>query len=813
MRPILGQNKSPGVRGGFGRWRAAGPVLTGFLLAPCPALAATDAATQQFLVLGAVTTGAVALAIAAGLWALAEQSRTGKLRRALRQSGARTRAAVGERDALLSAGREALIVWGREGSAPLSYGGGEAMLDACLAGAEATQVSQALDDLSDRGAGFTLTAHDKNARAFTLRGRAVGGMAAVWIEAEAVAAAKQGLDFGAILDALPVPVWLRDKTLSLVWGNRSFLAATGATDAQSAAASQAALDRTERDLAATARNQGIPYEARRFAVVGGHRRALAFTETPLDEAGIVGSAIDVTAVAAAESSLQQHKDAHADTLDRLATAVAIFGRDQKLTFYNRAFARLFDLAETWLDSHPSDGDVLDRLREGRKLPEQRDYQAWKRERLSLYDKQREYPEEELWHVPGGKTLRVVAQPHPFGGLTFLYEDVTEKLALESAFNTQIKVQSATLDTLQEAVAVFGPDGKLKLHNAAFLKVWELTPKDLAGEPHIRSIAAACADKFGDEAVWEKLIQSVVSGAPTRRDWGEIERNDRTILSLALSPLPDGATLVTFADVTDRFRIESALRERNDALEAADHLKSEFIKHVSYELRTPLNTILGFAEHLSSGIPGELNRAQAGYVQDIVSGSHTLKDLINNILDLSLIESGALRLELERIDLTALLNGVAATARDMAAKVGLELNVDCAPDAGQFLGDERRIQQVVFNLLSNAFKYTPSGGTITLSGAISGEDVQIAVADTGPGLAPEVKAQVFERFASKNRSGQRAGAGLGLALVNRFVELHDGWVEIESGTLGAEGGTLVRVHLPKRLGDAGPATPELERQTA
>ncbi len=333
-----------------------------------------------------------------------------------------------------------------------------------------------------------------------------------------------------------------------------------------------------------------------------------------------------------------------------------------------------------------------------------------------------------------------------------------------------------------------------------------------GEPHIRSIAAACAEKFGDEAVWERLIQSVVSGAPTRRDWGEIERNDRTILSLALSPLPDGATLVTFADVTDRFRIESALRERNDALEAADHLKSEFIKHVSYELRTPLNTILGFAEHLASGIPGELNRAQTGYVQDIVSGSHTLKDLINNILDLSLVESGALRLELQRIDLHALLTGVAATARDMAAKVGLELKVDCAEDAGQFLGDERRIQQVVFNLLSNAFKYTPSGGTITLSGAIAGEDVQIAVADTGPGLAPEVKAQAFERFASKNRSGQRAGAGLGLALVNRFVELHDGWVEIESGA-GTEGGTLVRVHLPKRLGDVGPATPETERKTA
>src|SRR6185312_11346867 len=226
---------------------------------------------------------------------------------------------------------------------------------------------------------------------------------------------------------------------------------------------------------------------------------------------------------------------------------------------------------------------------------------------------------------------------------------------------------------------------------------------LSGEPHIRGIAETAIRKFGDGGMWDRLIQQIVSGAAQTRELGDVERSDRS-------------------------RIESALRDRGDALEAADRLKSDFIKHVSYELRTPLNTILGFAEHLASGIPGELNRAQTSYLQDIISGSNTLKDLINNILDLSLIESGALRLELARIDLYELLSGVANTAREWAAKVSLDLILDCAPDAGRFLGDERRIQQVVFNLLSNALKYTPGGGTITLSGAIVGEDVQISVAD-------------------------------------------------------------------------------------
>ena len=787
----------------WGRWLAAAA-----LFAPTPALAqGLPLLAKRDLVLAAVTTGAVALAVAAGLWAVAEQKISFRLKRSLRVAGARTRAAVGERDALLSAGKEALIVWGRDGSGPYSYGGAEAVIDSCLHGDDAIELSRALDALSEHAEPFALAAHDKNGHVIHLRGRAVGGMAAVWLEPDRTIKS-QAIDFRALLDALPVPVWLRDRSLSLVWSNRAFADASGAVNPEQAIASQAVIEKSEADLAATARSAGHVQETRRFAVIGGQRRALAFTHMPLDNGAVVGSAIDVTENVQADAKLQQHLDAHSDTLDRLATAVAIFGRDQKLTFYNRAFAKLWGLSETWLDSHPSDGEILDRLREGRKLPEQRDYQAWKRQRIALYGQAAEYLPEELWHVPSGKTLRVVAQPHPFGGLTFLYEDVTERITLESSYNTLIKVQSATLNTLSEGVAVFGLDGRLKLYNASFARIWELTPKDLAGEPHVRTIAAACADKFGDIRVWESLIQAIASGTGEQRELGEIERNDRIVLSLSLSPLPDGAMLVTFADVTDRFRIEHALHERNAALEAADRLKSDFIKHVSYELRTPLNTIVGFADMLKDGVPGPLNPRQGEYVNDILTSANTLTSLIDDILDLSLIESGALRLELSRIDLYALLTDVASHAREWASKVDLTLAVDCPPDAGKFLADDRRVRQIAYNLLNNAFRYTPSGGTITLSGRIIGEDVQIAVADNGPGIAPEVKANVFEKFESRGRSGQRAGAGLGLALVNRFVELHNGWVEIESGQ-----GTLVRCHLPRRISDNDPAPTDTKRTAA
>jgi len=798
MRPTLGQ----GGTTGSGRLQGVNRLLAGLLLAlvPVPALAAMpDALTLQngnVVVLSALACGGVALAIAAGLWALAEQRAARRLRKSLRMVGAKTKAALGERDALLGAGREALVVWGRDGSGPFSYGGGEEMLQSCLKGVDALALSGAIDGLSDRGAGFSLPVQDSHGRRLVARGRAVGSMAAVWLE-EPQAAIEQGADYKAILDALPIPIWLRDKGLALTWANHAFLKGAGAADLQTAQREQVTLDKGERELAQAARAANAPQEAKRFSVVGGQRRAINFTQIPLGDAGVIGAAVDVTDTAAAEARLQQHADAHADTLDRLQTAVAIFGRDQKLTFYNKAFIKLWGLPESFLDKHPSDGEVLDRLRETRKLPEQRDFQAWKRSRLALYQEGlREKPSEEPWHLPNGQTIRVVTQPHPFGGLTFLYEDVTARLTLESDYNTLIKVQSATLDTLSEGVAVFGPDGKLKLRNAAFARIWEFDGEDLDGEPHLRTIAALSRDRFGDCQIWDQLIQAIVAGAAAR-DLGDVERSDRSVLSLSTSPLPDGATLVTFNDVTDRFRIENALRDRNEGLEAADRLKSDFIKHVSYELRTPLNTILGFSEHLASGMPGALNSQQEEYIQAIVSGGNTLKNLVNDILDLALVESGALRLELERIDLNELIGDVATHAREWAAKMGLALEVNVPPQAGVFLADARRLRQIVFNLLSNAFKYTPRGGAITLSARIVGEDVQIAVADNGPGLPAEVKANVFERFSAKS-NGARAGAGLGLALVNRFLELHDGWVEIES-----EQGTLVRCHLPRRVHDDAP----------
>jgi hypothetical protein len=189
MRPSGGQGEVPGA---IGRHRQ-GYLLTAALCALLPRsalAAATDTLTLQngtiqndnVIVLSALACGGVALAIAAGLWALAEQRAAHRLRRSLRQVGTKTKAALGERDALLSASREALLVWGRDGSGPFSYGGGDEILQSCLKGADALALSSALDGLSDRGVAFQLGVHDSHGRLLVARGRAVGSMAAVWLE-------------------------------------------------------------------------------------------------------------------------------------------------------------------------------------------------------------------------------------------------------------------------------------------------------------------------------------------------------------------------------------------------------------------------------------------------------------------------------------------------------------------------------------------------------------------------------------------------------------------------------------------------------
>ena len=641
------------------------------------------------------------------------------------------------------------------------------------------------------GTPFSLTVRLHGGGAFAVEGRrAATGEAVLWLlDAAAAALAQEATDEAAglreLIDAIPVPLWRRGRDFALVDCNRAYANALDATcELVLAEGRELAPTDSEGTMIGRAGRR-----ARGHVVIGGSRRLLDITELPCRDEGTIGFALDRTDVETAETELGRHVSAHAAVLEGIGAAVAIYGADKRLKFFNAAFAELWGLDAEWLAAEPSFGDVLEQLRERRRIPERVDFRAFTRERQQLFTSLIE-PQQELMHLPDDRTLLVSIAPHPFGGLTFVYENVTDRLALERSCNTLTQVRRATLDNLFEGVAVYGSDGRLKLHNPAYLKIWGLSQDDVAGEPHIGAIVdkmRAFLDDGGDWAATKQgIIAEVTTHAPTS---GPLHRSDGSMLQVATVPLPDGNVLLTYLDVTDTARVERALRERNEALETAGRLKSEFVANVSYELRTPLNAVIGFTEILANQYFGTLNPRQLDYSHSVLSSARLLMRLINDILDLATIEAGYMVLETGRIDIFEMLQAVLTLTRERARNRDLELDLRCSPEIGVIEADERRLKQALFNLISNAIKFTPPGGAVRIEAVRREDDLLLTVADTGIGIPLADQARVFEKF---ERGVRQTGAGLGLSLVKSLIELHGGTVMIESA---ARQGTRVTCRLP------------------
>ncbi len=610
-----------------------------------------------------------------------------------------------------------------------------------------------------------------------------------------------------VLDGLSVPVWVRGPDLSIVYCNRAYARAVDEVSPASVIASGREIAGGPAGWGNRLAHDALKARAQRarslYVVVEGQRRLFEIAEFPIgaDDAPwrVVGIAVDRTDTDDAQAELARHVAAHADVLEKLSTGIVIFGPDTRVNFFNAAFTSMWGFDSDWLRSAPTHSEILEDLRARRKYPEQTDFQDFKRQRMELYTSLID-TQEELLHLPDERVMRMVISPHPLGGLMFTTEDVTDRISLERSYNTLIAVQSETLDNLNEGIAVFGSDGRLKLYNPAYARIWNLDPDLLDGQPRIAEVLDAARGLFLHEGNWEDFRERIIVSASDRTARaGRFERTDGSVLDYAAVPLPDGAMLFTYGDVTDTVAVQRALRERNEALLTADRLKSEFITNVSYELRTPLNTIIGFTEILSNQYFGTLNRRQGEYTRGVLEASQQLLALIDAILDLALIELGQLELELAPTDIHAVLDSVAQLAREHARKRDLALEVDCRDDVGSFVADDRRIKQALFNLVSNSIKHTPPHGRIVMSARRIGDKVEIAVTDTGVGIATEDQERVFGKFERAQGDDTRGGLGLGLALVKSFVDMHGGALVLDS-EVGR--GTTVRMCLPAEPPPAG-----------
>ena len=655
-------------------------------------------------------------------------------------------------------------------------------------------------------------------RAITLRGsRAPAGVGPpgtviVWAfdatesEAEIARLRGEGARLSAAFDALtglieaaPLPMWYRSPDLRLAMVNSAYVRAVDGRDAADVVARGIELiEGSDRGGplagAAAARDADRPHEQVVPATIGGARRSLRLFDVPLPTGGVAGFAVDIEDLEQARTTSRRFADAQRAMLDRLSAGVAQFGPDRAMVFCNQPFRRMFAMRAEWLADRPEFERVLERMREANRLPEARDFPGWKAERREWFT-QGDGAIEETWHLPGGAHIRLVAQPLPDGGLLLIFEDRTEQVQLASARDTLLRVRTATFDNLFEALGVFAADGRLQLWNNRFRALWGFDEEFLAAHPRVDAFADAASSRLSTPSR-SSLIPELVRSATNERQQrgGRVAFADGRHFEFAAVPLPDGNALFTMLDITDSRRAEQALRDRAEALEAADRVKTQFVANMSYELRTPLTSISGFTEMLHGGYAGKLPKQADSYVEAIMDAVERLGLLIDDVLDLTAGEEGR-ELRRDDVDLATVARDAVETVQAAAKRRQLDFAVEIGRSTGRVTGDERRLKEVIEHLLRHAMEGTPDKGRVLLHLDGSASRARIIVSDDGPGMTADQVEHAFDRFAEPGVTpiGERA-LGLGLPLARQFAEAHGGTIQLvsEPGE-----GTLVTVELPRR----------------
>jgi signal transduction histidine kinase len=770
---------------------------------PSPPLAAFFPAAPSFIEMAALGTMAAGLALT---FINLNRART-KLTQAQRRVG-ELEYTLNEVEAALYSESQMLLVWRGEEEQPHRLAGDmhgsaqipstlEALADfrAWLEPDSASELANNLTSLRSSGRAFNIGVKSLQGELLEMDGRPAGGHATLRIRPlagdrrqsaalsyDANKLANQVQRLSAILDSAPFPAWISSEDGTLTWVNQAYVQAMDANDMQSVLRSGTSLLQREKIDKAHA-NKATGLIGRGHSITKGAMRAYHVFERVIDS-GVAGYAVDVTALEESEKELDRHIKAHASTLDKLETAIAIFGPDQRLRFFNRAYVKLWGLDEAWLKSQPPDSEILDRLREKRAIPEQANFREWKAKQLAAYSTLE--VREDFWYLPDGRSLLVVCEQHPFGGVTYLYDNLTKEYQLESKYNELFSVQRETLDHLSVAVALFGSDATLRLFNPAFQSLWRI-PSSAKGL-HADQLSQMKEYSVEARAAWQDIRYALTALEGSRKRLDGRVAHDGMVLSYSAVPLPDGNALLSFSDISDSERAEQALRERAEALEAADRLKSQFLANVSYEIRTPLTSISGFAETLDLGLAGVLQPKQREYIMDIRRSSEELTSIIDAIIDLSAIDAGQMELRLSEVDVPDVFERVAQRILPTLERRDLSISIELADDVTTLTADQMRLEQILGHLLSNAIGFSNPKGTITLGARRRGQSLQIWVADRGKGIDPDFQPRAFDRFQARPMAGSHRGAGLGLAIVKSFSELHGGSVALSSRV--NEGTTVV-----------------------
>lgn len=676
--------------------------------------------------------------------------------------------------------------------------------DGGLTTPQITELTEAVRRCQRTAAPFRMVVTPRGStRSLALRGHLAdpqispGGAALVWVfdfsdsESELVQlrdeAARAREDFVALvglIEAAPMPMWFRGPDGALRLVNQAYVEAVAGQDARQVAADgielvEAVDGLTAGQIALQAAAQKMPIERMVSATINGQRRALKVSDLPLGDEGVAGYAVDVEEMEELARTLRAFRDAQRNMLDQLSAGVAQFDAKRQMTFANRPFQRIFAMNAAALLDLPQFDRLLDMARDAGRVPEARDFPAWRRERAGWF--MASTPQEEAWMLSDGTHLRIVAQPLPDGGLMLIAEDRTEQLQLAAARDTLLRTRTATFDSLFESLAIFAPDGRMQLWNRRFSADWGLDDAFLDTHPRIESLLEQIARQLA-KPTRIKAVGDVIRAATLdrRQTGGRAVLADGRTLEFAGVPLPDGNGLLTVLDITDSRKAEEALKQRNAALEEADAMKTRFLANMSYEFRTPLTSIGGFAELLEAGLGGDLSENGKEYVGAILQSVERLGEQIESVLDLSQSEAGMLPLAREEIDLVPF---VAKLVEDRAARIkaaNLTLDMRGDKNAGRLEGDRRRLGRAIGHLIDNAIAATPEGGRILVELGVHKGRARLVISDNGAGMDAATLARALEGIkVSADGKGVERRQGLGLPLARQLIEAHGGTLELIS----------------------------------
>lgn len=592
-------------------------------------------------------------------------------------------------------------------------------------------------------------------------------------------ALKQDLLFkNNVLNALPFPVWVRNKNLKLRYFNTYF---NDFISHDQGCIDSVSISRKEEDLAKKAQSSGVMQVSEMYVVLNGKRQLYNFHEIPMSGAEfLVGVGYSCEDKDQIRSELQRHVAAQSDLLESTASAVAIYGPDMKLKFFNHAFVKMWGLEEKWLLAQPSYSMFLDKLRSERTLPEQVDFQQFQHEQLNLF-MDLALTHNDFWYLPDGRSLRAIVIPHALGGLLFSYEDMTDRLALERSYNTLTAVQKSTIDHLNEGITVFSEDGRLQVSNEQFAKIWNVSRDTLGSKSHLVNVIERIIVNIKAIKSNESFKDDFLSCINSRKTKNlSVKKKDDSVIDVLFVPLPDGATLVSYRDITDTIMVEQILVDKNKALQEADKLKTEFLANMSYELRSPLTSIIGFSGILEGSHFGKLNKKQHEYVSAINNSSKYLMSLINDILDIASIEAGYMALDVEHVDFRKIIEVIVDLVHQMVKQQKIKLNISYSHDKFLGIGDVKRIKQVIFKMLNNAVGRVKVGGELHCDVRCIQKYLVLIIRDNGDYVPEDDQRQIFNKFYGvSNADVANNKDNLGMSLVKNIIEMHGGRVSFVS----------------------------------